>query len=477
MASIVNDPRGLKRIQFFYGGIRRTIRLGKVPQKAAQSFRVRIDALLGTAAQGLTPDDETRKWLRALDDKLLQRVIATGLTKADPRRVRTLQQLLDVYFGNITVKATTRVTYRQTETSLINHFGPKVDAAAITDKDAARWREAMDKAGLATSTVSKRVKTARAVFRKAVEWQTCESNPFAHVWAGGEWNPARLRFISAEVAAKVLDHCPDTETKLVFALARYGGLRCPSEHLALNWEDINWEHPARFTVHASKKERDKTGGVRIVPMFDELRPLLLEQFEAAEPGEKWVIRGRRNAGQIWRKRVLKAIRRAGVLPWPKLFQNLRSTRQTELVDKFPLHLVCAWIGNSAMVAQKHYLQITDAHLEAAMTNPAAHKAAHQQAPTRTNENQTEPATAGIDAEKAVAADGGRSHLTPTGSRPYRKTFGIHGRPDQNGAKSAALDDVPDEVRMRMALAAIDAACREMDRSPSSPAPAATEVSR
>ena len=55
----------------------------------------------------------------------------------------------------------------------------------------------------------------------------------------------------------------------------------------------------------------------------------------------------------------KNIKNAGLLPWPKLFQNLRSTRQTELVREYPLHVVCAWLGNKAAIAQKHYLQIRD----------------------------------------------------------------------------------------------------------------------
>ena len=48
-------------------------------------------------------------------------------------------------------------------------------------------------------------------------------------------------------------------------------------------------------------------------------------------------------------------------PWPKLFQNLRSARETELTERFPLHVVTAWIGNSELVARRHYLQVTDEH--------------------------------------------------------------------------------------------------------------------
>jgi hypothetical protein len=53
-------------------------------------------------------------------------------------------------------------------------------------------------------------------------------------------------------------------------------------------------------------------------------------------------------------------------PWPKLFQNLRATRQTELCQKFPEHVVCDWIGNSPSVAREHYLRTTDEHFEQAI---------------------------------------------------------------------------------------------------------------
>ncbi len=47
--------------------------------------------------------------------------------------------------------------------------------------------------------------------------------------------------------------------------------------------------------------------------------------------------------------------------WPKLWVNLRSTRETELAERFPMHVVCQWIGNTQAIAAKHYLQVTDDH--------------------------------------------------------------------------------------------------------------------
>ena len=65
------------------------------------------------------------------------------------------------------------------------------------------------------------------------------------------------------------------------------------------------------------------------------------------------------------------ITRVGFTPWPKLFQNLRANRQTELSDEFPEHVVIHSLGNSQPVATKRYLRKTDDHLTKAATSPAA----------------------------------------------------------------------------------------------------------
>jgi hypothetical protein len=50
-----------------------------------------------------------------------------------------------------------------------------------------------------------------------------------------------------------------------------------------------------------------------------------------------------------------------------LFQNCRSTRETELfkITGGNVKAVCAWIGNSPEVAMKHYAQVTEADMKEA----------------------------------------------------------------------------------------------------------------
>ena len=61
---------------------------------------------------------------------------------------------------------------------------------------------------------------------------------------------------------------------------------------------------------------------------------------------------------------------AGVKAWPKLFVNLRSSRETELMQAHPAHVVLAWIGHTAKVARSHYLQLTDSDFDRAAQTPA-----------------------------------------------------------------------------------------------------------
>ena len=189
-------------------------------------------------------------------------------------------------------------------------------------------------------------------------------SPFADLKGGKQENRSRYYFLTREDAQKVLDACPDAQWRLIFALCRFGGLRCPSEVLAIRRDDVDWER-SRIRVRSPKTEHHQGKESRQVPIFPELRPYLEEAFEQAEPGTCHVITRYRDKNANLRTQLERIIVRAGLDPWPKLFQNLRSTRETELAREYPIHVVCDWIGNSELVAAKHYLQTTDEDFEKA----------------------------------------------------------------------------------------------------------------
>jgi hypothetical protein len=97
---------------------------------------------------------------------------------------------------------------------------------------------------------------------------------------------------------------------------------------------------------------------------------LEEVLELAQPGQRHLINRHRGLSQNLHSTFCRIVKRAGVSPWTKAFQNLRATRETGFAAEYPLHVVCAWIGNSERVANKHCLQVTDDYYKRAAQNPA-----------------------------------------------------------------------------------------------------------
>ncbi len=169
-------------------------------------------------------------------------------------------------------------------------------------------------------------------------------------------------------------------------LSRFAGLRCPSEHMGLRWQDIDWAG-GRFTV-TSPKTAHHGKGSQVVPLFPELLLHLRDAFEAAEPGSEWVITRYRETNQSLRTQLNRIIKKAGLEPWAKPFQNLRATRETELMEEFPVHVVCSWIGHTLKVALEHYLQTTDEHYRlAAASDESVQKEAQRTAEEDGDERQ------------------------------------------------------------------------------------------
>ncbi|MEM6855661.1 MAG: tyrosine-type recombinase/integrase, partial [Planctomycetota bacterium] len=378
MASLTSDPNGHRRIQFTDPhGKRRTLRLGKTSKKHAEAVRVKVESLLAAQLAGQPNEAETARWLAALGDDLHARLARAGLIAT--RSAARLGAFIDGYIRRrVDVKPSTRVTYGRARRYLVGYFGESRDLRTITAGDADDWRLHLLGRGLADNTVRKSCSIAKQFAQAAVRKKLIEINPFADLAGSVKANRSRDYFISREEAAAVLDACPDAEWRVMFALARFGGLRTPSETLGLRWSDVEWADESgagRFRVVSPKTAHHEGKDFRMVPLFPELVPHLREAFERAEDGAEFVVSRYREHTQNLRTRLHRIIRSAGLDPWPKLWQNLRATRETELAEHYPAHVVCAWIGNSVQVAAKHYLQVTDEHFHQAAQNPTQHPSA------------------------------------------------------------------------------------------------------
>jgi hypothetical protein len=102
-------------------------------------------------------------------------------------------------------------------------------------------------------------------------------------------------------------------------------------------------------------------------MFPELKPLFQGAFDEAPTGAVYCIDRYKGKWSNLGVHMARIVKRAKLEPWPKLFQNCRSTRETELFKMTGgnVKAVCSWIGNSPAVAMQHYAQVTEADLQEA----------------------------------------------------------------------------------------------------------------
>jgi integrase len=381
MASIAKDKNGCRRILFVApDGKRPTIRLGKKSLEFAREVKNKVEMLLEAKLLKRAMPAELAKWVADLEPWLAKKLVRVGLIPPrEPRAAVTLGAFLDQYIeGRTDVKPLTTRHLKDARRSLVAHFGEQKPLADVTPGDADEFRRGLLER-LGENTVRRQCGRAKQFFRAAVRKRLIGENPFADM-TGCSVRPNRERdyFVTREDAQKVLDACPDAVWRLLFALSRYGGLRCPSEHLALRWADIDWER-GRMRVRSPKTERHEGGESRVIPIFPELRPYLEAAWESAAEGSEYVISRRRSASTNLRTQLTRIIERAGLKPWPKLWHNLRASRATELAAVHPAHVAAAWLGHSTLVASKHYWQLTDADFDRAAGSPSGNQKAAQKA--------------------------------------------------------------------------------------------------
>lgn len=348
---------------------RRTLSLPGATEKVAAKVLHHIEARIGAAKFGLVEPAETRAYFAKLPAALAEKLDAVGLLLDHEQRHRQAADITLVSFYETTIaahpewKRFTLNTHRQTVKKLSGFFADK-RLVALTAEDVIAFRShCRGTLGLNENTVRGHIKNLKAILEAAVRSELIEKNPAAgQSTAIGNDEGAR-RFITPEMAQRVLAACPGAKWRAIFALARWGGLRIPSEIQGLKWEHILWDEK-RFRIFSPKLENDAAGGWRECPLFPEVELALREWHMEAPPGESMFPSTDKSSNL--RTTFCKIIRKAGYTPWPKLFVNLRSSRATELAQLVPGYVCVKWLGHSERVANKHYRTVLDSHYEIAL---------------------------------------------------------------------------------------------------------------
>ncbi len=394
MASIKYDAATKNAAIQFYDSERRRrgIRLSDVSKSFAERFHGIIERLSDAQRTGGGINLHDANYVKELGDIFYEKLVGVGLVEprepqpddaevvADEPQGLTLGEFLGDYLARRTdLKGTSLSVYEHVHRYLVKHFGADKLLSAITPGDAIDFGRFLHSQKLARTTIDRRISLATTTFNDAVRHEYLVKNPFSD-WRKplknltSRTNKARQRFITRDDFAKLIEHAPDAEWRLILALARFGGLRTPSEPLSIKWGHIDWEL-GRITVTSPKTEHHEGRESRVIPMFPELRPYLEACWEAAEEGAEYIIAKHRpksvRNGDGWknanlRTMLAKVFKRAGLELPPKPWNNLRASRATELAEQYPGHVAAAWLGHTEEIANAHYRQVLPAHFEKAL---------------------------------------------------------------------------------------------------------------
>ena len=350
---------------------KRSIWLGEISKREATKFHACVEDLIASSKTG-SIDARVMEWANGIDERFKTVLAQYGLipkqvlpTVSPDRDVRLLGDFVDHYLSEQKHFSTiTRANFKQVRSWAVDYFGAKCVVASITPAKFVSWMtwmvhcdEGEERKTLSPSWAKKHAKRLRQILAYGVSARLLNENVADGIKIGDETNDDRKYYVDRATASEVIEHCPTIEWKLIFALARFCGLRVPTEVHVLKWSDVLWDQ------NKLRIESKKTG-LRYCPIFEPALKLLREAYDMA-PERATHIFPNRNTESNLRTHMHRIIKSAGLVPWPKVFVNLRSSCRTDLEDNFRETVINAWIGHTTKVGQKHYSQVRPSDWEEA----------------------------------------------------------------------------------------------------------------
>lgn len=302
---------------------------------------------------------------------LYRKLIERGVLDAPPAEFWTLERLRRAYIeaGHKAGKTPGTLTAQSNSFAKLEAFFG-ASTLNLIDEEAARafaghCDRRIQNGELSVATRATYIKDARAIFNWAVNERIIAINPFAPrsgIVRGSYVNRAKQFYVNKELTRAVLEACRNSdhplEWRALFALARFQGLRVPSETRALRWQDVDFSN--RWLIIPSQKTKRYEGkDKRGMPIFTPTMTILQELRETRPRDQVFVFADllplqRREGHRTGLERILK---RAGIPKWDRLFDNLRSSASTDVKQTYGDTAENRWIGHSKQVAEDHYYQV------------------------------------------------------------------------------------------------------------------------
>lgn len=345
-------------IQFTLGARRRALYLPKgYNERQAQRVLNAVQETLDAIETGRAVDSATWLYLNNLTPDLRARFIRAGLIETP--QIKTIKDVCNEFLSEIsqTHKAATvnlRIWTIDKLSRYIDLNNPiETIDAPLLDKIRGEMR------GVSENTFEIFARGLKVLLNWAVKKNYLQRSPLNDYKIGRTLNKAREYFIDRATAEKILAPAPPVE-RVLFTLYRFGGLR-KMEAPLVTFADVDFK-AGRVRITSPKTE-NKGKAVRYIPLFPELR----REIETINGDNDAPLVGAIDtAGKIdWTiKRMLK---RANVENWPRIIQNLRSSRAIEIEREFGAIVEAEWLGHLPKTAADHYLHATPADFKRAIS--------------------------------------------------------------------------------------------------------------
>jgi len=354
-----------------------------ITEEAANRLDAGITSIRVTRELGEPFSGDQLKFIASLPDRIHKKLESYGLVrKRGVRRSEdsfALSSVRHEFQQGRDVKESTEDNENRAFDLLEKHFTAEKDVRDITVLAAERFAAWLPKQRLIgngklnSSTVSGHLRKITSLFNYMVKAELITKNPFADIRTPMKRDKSNDYYVSIEETNAYIDAVTHPQWKAIIAIARYCGVRGPSDLLYMQRKHVDFKKK-QVTFPSIKN------GNRVCPLFPEVvehfkflcdresdpNGFLFKDITEGGHGKKGNWDAVRASGKLkdlnLRKTPNSAYRRAtGENPIPKFFKNCRATRVTELIkmDGFSQHSVCEWIGHTEAISNEHYLMMMD----------------------------------------------------------------------------------------------------------------------
>lgn len=201
------------------------------------------------------------------------------------------------------------VSYRRL---MENHILPRIGSkqmATIKPIEAAEVVTNLIADGVGSATIRSALNAVRAMYRRAVQLEICETNPFATVRLPKHRKKSIEPFTEEEVQ-QIIEAAPDTRLPGFWRLAFQTGMRY-GEISALHWSDVDFGEATIHVHRMQSLQEDKTYAVEEVMKTDSARRTISVSAEVLSDlnGQRKLnmVTGRSSSPLVFPSATLKAI--------------------------------------------------------------------------------------------------------------------------------------------------------------------------